>query len=339
MSENTKNNILYNPLIDYDKNYYSEGGNKYKNSQDINNTSEEERKNVSSIIDKIEEIKENAVLFPSDIQELIKNPLKVIEIVIGELPDNIDPPTSGEPVIVGPTIPTPPTYPEDETIESNDEDPTIEGGDYTAPEDPFDRDEPQITIETVEIDASKKIEEEYLYDLSSIIADYIDKLKESINKYTENILVSYGSISSNVFEKLLYVYQVKTDDVTTDNKHLSDSIIKNQISRINKERLYLKIFDIDETISHIRKCKSGMKQRIRYYESNYKEEKTFNQIVSNKMLGQNRLIADRRYKENFINLYKYLNSSVILLNECVNMVINEIQAKIILLEEEGEDLW
>lgn len=338
MVEN-KNNILYNPSLDYDKKYYSEGGSNSNKNQSMNDGDSEDSKNISNIKDKIEEIKENAVLFPEDIQELIKNPLKVIEIVIGELPDNIEPPKNSEPEIVGPNLPIIPTPPVDTTIEGGDIDLDDEEDEYTAPEDPFDKEEPKITIETVEIDVSKKIEEEYLYDLSSIIADYIDKLKESINKYNENVLVSYGSINSNVFEKLLYVYQVKTDNIKTDNKHLSDSIIKNQLSRINKERLYLKMFDIDETITHIRKCKSGMKQRLRYYESNYKADITFNQMISNKMLGQNRLIADRKYKENFINLYKYLNSSVTLLNECVNMVIAEVQAKIILLEEEGKDLW
>ena len=42
---------------------------------------------------------------------------------------------------------------------------------------------------------------------------------------------------------------------------------------------------------------------------------------------------------NVINLYKYLNSSIELLKECLKMHSNEIQMKCILLKKEGNDLW
>ena len=66
-------------------------------------------------------------------------------------------------------------------------------------------------------------------------------------------------------------------------------------------------------------------------------DNNFNEAISNKILGQSRIIYDKKYKQNFFNLYKYLNSSVILLNECFNMYLSEAQAKII-LKEKGEDI-
>ena len=67
------------------------------------------------------------------------------------------------------------------------------------------------------------------------------------------------------------------------------------------------------------------------------DDNNFNEAISNKILGQSRIIYDKKYKQNFFNLYKYLNSSVILLNECFNMYLSEAQAKII-LKEKGEDI-
>ena len=74
-----------------------------------------------------------------------------------------------------------------------------------------------------------------------------------------------------------------------------------------------------------------------YYEEDYIDDNNFNEAISNKILGQSRIIYDKKYKQNFFNLYKYLNSSVILLNECFNMYLSEAQAKII-LKEKGEDI-
>jgi hypothetical protein len=53
------------------------------------------------------------------------------------------------------------------------------------------------------------------------------------------------------------------------------------------------------------------------------------------MLDNVKIAYDKKYKENLFNLYKYLNSSVILINECFSMFIQEAQAKAILIKEEG----
>ena len=65
----------------------------------------------------------------------------------------------------------------------------------------------------------------------------------------------------------------------------------------------------------------------------------YNDAISHKVLENCRFTYDNKYKENFINLYKYLNSSIELLKECLKMHSNEIQMKCILLKKEGNDLW
>lgn len=339
MSEDIKNNILYKPILDYDKQYDSKGRNDYYNKNNENNIDTddtEDNENAPSIIDKIKEIKSIIPLVPNDLKELITTPLDIIEIVIGELPEDIPDPDDGEDKIIIEPVKPDPTPDDDDKIT-----PTIDIDNPTNlyPSIPFDDDLPLITVIVEDNDVIKKIQEEYLYDLSSIIAEYIDKLRESTVRYLENVLTSFGSNNPKMFEKALYVYSKNTKDISDNNKHLSDSIIRSQLSRAMKQKLYLKLYDIDETILHLRKCKAGVEQKIRYYQTEYSKADTFNNVVSNKILGQNRVIIDRKYRENFINLYKYLNSSVIILNECINIVISEMQAKIILLEKEGEDLW
>jgi hypothetical protein len=56
-------------------------------------------------------------------------------------------------------------------------------------------------------------------------------------------------------------------------------------------------------------------------------------LKSNEMLLASNVSADKKYQESFLNLYKYLNSSVISINECLNNALGEAYAKAKLIKE------
>ena len=316
MSEINKNNIFYIPKIDYEKSYETEGR--------INNSIIKENNQVSeNIVDEfnntIDKINNMLNLFPNDLKEIANNPLKIIQVIIGEIPKNIQDMKPIEEII---------------NINSN----INKEKENTYSENPFDDDEEEfITITVTNNNKVDVIKNKYYYDLSSIIDDYLNKLNNTINTCISNILISFKDMNIEFFDTIMTPYKIPTEKISKDYKHLSDSIIRSQINRNMKQRLYDKLYDIDKTINHIRNCKAGVEQRIRYYEENYIDDDNFNEAISNKLLGQNRIIYDKKYKQNFFNLYKYLNSSVILLNECFNMYLSEAEAKII-LKEKGEEI-
>lgn len=315
ISINNKENIFYKPELGYDKNYNTKGD--ITESQidvEVPEDVEEE-----SLLDKIEDIKNVYPLIPDDLVTIIKSPLEIIESIVKDFPDK-EKPTDEEDEII--------------TIIPKDED-----DDDTFPGDDFDDDDSNIKIEIIEKDTVTKIEDDYQDDLISIVDDYLNSLNEATNNYTVSILTLFKGMNPSLFLKLLSYYDCETSKISDNYKHLSDAIIRSQLSRNMKERLYLKMYDTDKTINHIRSCKVGVEQRLRYHQSKYQETNTIEDVVNNKILGQSRVIYDRKYKQNFYNLYKYLNSSVILLNECLDMCLSEMQAKIILLKREGDNLW
>lgn len=313
-----KEDILYRPDLDYDREY------------DTVNSFEDDSKAESIEIgpNKLEELKNkiNGIvalnqLLPSELKDTANKPFEAIQHVIGDIDINPEKlPTIEEIIIYNPINP--------ETVEPDD----------SYPESPFREEEDPITIEITPNDTIDIIKKEYEYDLVSIIDDYIEKLDKVMNNYLQNILTLMTDKDAGLYHRLLNNYNISSAKISTDNKHLSDLITRSQIARSMKMKMYNKLFNIDKTITHIRMCKIGVQQRIRYYEASYAKNDSLDNIVSNKMLEASRKQYDQKYKQNFINLYKYLNSSVMVLTECLNQFINEAQAKIILHEKEGIEL-
>lgn len=315
MSKNNED-IFYNPKIEYDKNYETKG--KISRQKDSNIEPTNDINDIIDLNNSINRYYSLINLLPEDLREVAKNPVNIIKEIIGEIPPDIKPiPKKEEEIIIKPqNIPNDiPDYPTD----------------------PFD-DNNYVTIEVKNNNDKIVIQNQYYIDLVNIVKDYIDKLNESINKYIDAFFLSFKDIGIDNYLNIIAPYSVSSSKVKLNFKHLSDTIIRSQLSRQMKQRLYLKLYDIDKTINHIRNCKAAVELRLRYYDESYIDDNNFNDAVSNKILGQNRIIYDKKYKQNFINLYKYLNSSVILLDECINMNISEIQAKLI-LHEKGEKIW
>lgn len=314
ISKQEKLDIFYTPEIDYDRNYDSAG---YINNIDYTEETVSEEFPESDIIEEINLI---LTLLPDDMKDIVNKPLSIIETIHDELKNIKDKPIIKEEEFI--------------TGEIKDEDNDVE-----FPGDFFRKDEDPFIIKVNNKDRLSAIKDTYDYDLACIITDYTNKLKATLNEYINNVLIALKNVDTTMYEKILNPYTLSTDKVNKDLKHLSDLIIRSQIAREMNMRLHDKLFSIDKTISHIRACKIGVEQKLRYYEAEYQEESGFNDFLSNRFLENSRKMYDEKYKQNFFNLYKYLNSSVILLNECFKLLINEAQAKIILIEKEGNDLW
>ena len=317
--EDNKNNIFYNPKIEYDKNYETEGQSKSSSSSSSGETESHNIIYINYINNKVKRYYSLINILPDDLQKVAKNPVNIIKEIIGDVPDDVEPPERiHETITIDPVVPiNPPDYP-----------------DY-----PFDPDEPDsIKVEIENDDDDVIIRNQYYYDLVSIVKDYVDNLNTSIDNYINALFATFQDIDIESYHNSMETYKTSCRKIDINLKHLSDTIIRSQIARQMKEKLYLKLYDIDKTINHIRSCKAGVELRLRYHKASYYKDTTYNEAVSNKILGQNRLLYDKKYKQNFINLYKYLNSSVIMLNECLNMNITEIQSKLI-LHEKGEKIW
>ena len=91
-------------------------------------------------------------------------------------------------------------------------------------------------------------------------------------------------------------------------------------------RLYEKLYGIDESIVKLKLLKSNKEQFIRYYNIEKMQENNNYEQQSNDLLRNTKKLIEKKYKENLYSLYKYLNSSVILLNESLQNTSQQLQA-------------
>lgn len=323
-----KNNIFYKPEIDYRKQYDSviESESVDLGTEDTDIPTDVEDNILDKIKNGFEDIESIKGLLPGEIGNIVRYPFEVVKEVIesndsiDDRPDTSDVVTSRDPFDI--------TDKEDEDREF----------DFTMPESPFREEEDLVTINRPDIDITESMIPNYGNDFLEIVNDYEEKLINIYNSLVDKVFMLLDE-DVDLFFKVFDTYKIKTEDISKDYKHLSDTIIRSQITRNKRMRMYNKMFNKDKTIAHIRACKIGIQQRKRYYEENYLNANNVDNSISNKFLERNRMMYDEKYLQNFLNLYKYLNSSVIMLDECMNMFINEVQAKTILLKKEGKDLW
>lgn len=314
--------LLYKPSLTYDKNYYTEGD-LYDSEQNSHNDDESFSSNLPEKIESINNIKDDLLsklpLLPDSIQGVVKPSIDIIGNVVDDLvnkKDEFNDKDDDEIKVI-------PIYPSD-----NDDDKDLND----IPDDPFGS-EPSatITIPDKETDVAEKIEKQYVEDLLDVLEDYLNKQNLATQNYINSIFT--------------YITYAKTDDLiqyTSKNisnnnlRHVTDYVTKSKIGLKQHIRLYKKLFTLDETIYHLRAVKVAKEQLKRYKSIERIEDKNLLTKNSNDLLMESRIIAEKKYKENFYGLYKYLNSSVILFNECMNTYVKQKRSLILLNNEERE---
>jgi hypothetical protein len=121
-------------------------------------------------------------------------------------------------------------------------------------------------------------------------------------------------------------------------EHLRDGVVRSQIIRNQKIRLFKKTHSVDNTLMHLRSWHAAEQQRERYYQEKYGDSGTYIDSHSNALLREARADYDSAYKSSLYDMYKYLNSSAVNLGDILNMTVKEAQAKGAMLKA-GVDIF
>lgn len=308
--------ILYTPNLDYEKNYYTEGSNLNNNSNtddsnqsgSITITKDDEIKRLQS------DIEDNIAFLPGVIRDTYLSPYygmkEEYDRIISSLPKKD--PTDDDSEDKKPSIILP-----DEII--------VEEDNNDLPPDPWDVG-PTLVVPKPEKDTSKidKQKLKYYIDYIDIYEDYLVELNKAITGYmikTSQVLTKL-ELNKNVAS-------YETKDLKNKNiSHLSDYIIKSDIVLEQSIRLHKKLFPNSETVLHLRSLRVSNEQILRYMDIDKIEEKDNIDITSNILLTESLKVAQKKYEENFYSLYKYLNSSVILLTESTKAMVKQTKCMV-----------
>lgn len=154
------------------------------------------------------------------------------------------------------------------------------------------------------------------------------KLQTEFQRYFNNMFAVTSESGLGNISSFLKDYDGVAVNIADENlRHLHDHIIKSQIVRIQKNRLFRRLHNVSNTIIHMRKWHAAEKERERYYQEKYGSAATYLDSHSNKILRDERVTYDCKYVDEFYNMFKYLDSSVEIEGDILNMAINEARAK------------
>lgn len=261
-----------------------------------------------------------------------------------------------EPIPYSPTVievePEEPTYHKDTvrepgTIIIPEQEPHVNVGSNVITETPDIEGTPTSFVPTTNITLSVETpktlvqiaQESYKKDQIDLQKFYLEKMRMALQRYFHHLLSLTAELSLTDPDMLTKKYDGKyVTGISANLQHLHDTIIRSQIQRLQKARVFKKIANTDQTVTHMRAWHAAEKERERYYEEAYGNSDTFVNSESNALLRQARSDYDAAYKLSLYNMYKYLDSSVKVTEDILDHTLTEAKAKAKLIKE-GVDIF
>lgn len=183
-------------------------------------------------------------------------------------------------------------------------------------------------------------EDIYLNEHNLHIAQIFNKYANRMNKIMANYLTRTISMldidGGESLEYLLRDYNIPTKDIEDKNlKHLSDNIIKSQITNKQNILLFNRMYNKKSLQKHLRYCKMAALSKDRYFNSEFSDSGDLDGIVTNSYLSKERILSDIKYKNSFKSLHKFLNSQVEIFSKVLGHTTSQVVSKSILLDKQG----
>lgn len=335
MTDEYKNDILYVPHTEPDRDYRSEG-----------EFPPEERETVipimpdpepvpddtpGKIIEDLGEVSEIIQGLPEDLQFLRPSIDRLVERIKVVWPDGTNPPST--------TIKYTPMPPKKFT-------PIIRS--IPLPDDPDIPDVPNGIPNLVPINikmespktALKLVQDGYKSDTIRLTQYYLQQLQLIMQKYFQQMIAAMHDCHLDDIDNLTKDFDGNFVKVPSGKnlEHLRDFICRSQTERKQKSMLFRKTHSVDNTLIHMRAWHMTAKEQERYYSEKYVDSGTYSSSHSNSLLRESRKMYDAAYDSALYNMYKYLNSATLLTNDILEATAKEAQAKAQLINE-GVDIF
>jgi hypothetical protein len=240
-------------------------------------------------------------------------------------PENPEPhnPIIYTPVPGNPIIPDPIIKDDDPIIIDNDDD-------IFVPSTPF-------TITYTEINPVEIDEKEYVKNIYDLYNYYTNELRDVIGKFLRELLAAFFGVETDA--QLAFIENKITlsdvEDIDKNLKHIMDAAIRSENIGYNKVSFCENMFPLENTLYHNKSFKTCYELRLRYAQIEKQTDVDRYSSDSNTILRGMKKVYDKKYDTAYINLYKYLNSSVRVLDDTLCTLLDGIKTKYTLIQKGG----
>ena len=182
--------------------------------------------------------------------------------------------------------------------------------------------------------------DKYRKDTIDLQKYYLNQLQTALQAYFHQMMMIMAETNLPSIDNLSMDYDGKAVKIPAGQnlEHLHDYIVRSQVIREQKTRLFKKTHNVDQTVMHMRYWHVSEKERERYYTEKYGGSASYLDSEANSILRNSRSQYDKQYAQSLYDMYKYLNSSVIVIKDILDMSLNESKAKGQLLNK-GVDIF
>jgi hypothetical protein len=190
-----------------------------------------------------------------------------------------------------------------------------------------------FVISYEEYDPIEKMEMEFTKNLYDLIEYYVVSLAKCVNRFYLGLVTSIHTANRDTGRDDMAYYIINqvsfndAKDVADDLRHLVDTALRGEVNGDLKLSFCSNNFSLENTLYHMKNFKMANDLRIRYEKENASKDGTDEGSISDRILSGLKSTYDKKYDAAYINLYKYLNSSTIVLNDVFNLMLMGIQAK------------
>jgi len=335
MTDEYKNDILYVPHAEPDRDYRSEG-----------EFPPEERETVipimpdpepapddtpAKIIEDLGEVSEIIQGLPEDLQFLRPSIDRLVERIKVVWPNGENP--TEKPSVYTP-IPKKPFTPIIRSV------PTPDSPDVPKVPNGI----PNLVPINIKMQAPKSVlklvQDGYKTDTIRLTQYYLQQLQLIMQKYFQQMIAAMHDCHLDDIDHLTRDFDGNCVKIPSGQnlEHLRDYICRSQTDRKQKAMLFRKTHSVDNTLIHMRAWHATAKEQERYYSEKYIDSGTYSSSHSNSLLRESRKMYDTAYDSALYNMYKYLNSATLLTNDILEATAKEAQAKAQLINK-GVDIF
>ena len=192
----------------------------------------------------------------------------------------------------------------------------------------------KVVYETIEKTEQYKLE--YTKNMADLIHFYTSRLKGIVSDYYLYLFSSFSVISSA--EDMAFLHNQLTpitSQVTDGMRHVMDTALRNEVVGANKMHFCINTFTLEGTLYHLKNLRAIQELRLRYAQIDKQENIESPDSMSNKMLNSMTDMYSAKYDVAYINLYKHLNGSLRITEDCAKTLMSCLKAKETIIRKGG----
>ena len=192
----------------------------------------------------------------------------------------------------------------------------------------------KVVYETIEKTEQYKLE--YIKNMADLIHFYTSRLKGIVSDYYLYLFSSFSVISSA--EDMAFLHNQLTpitSQVTDEMRHVMDTALRNEVVGANKMHFCINTFTLEGTLYHLKNLRAVQELRLRYAQIDKQENIESPDSMSNKILNSMTDMYSAKYDVAYINLYKHLNGSLRITEDCAKTLMSCLKAKETIIRKGG----